>query len=69
MTRKSNKSSAYIFQILIGILLIVMFFIDDFESHSTFDYIKLLFGLIIIGIGVFGLVKNKKREDESTKQE
>ena len=46
-----------------------MFFIDDFESHSTFDYIKLLFGLIIIGIGVFGLVKNKKREDESTKQE
>ena len=67
MSKKSDKSSSYVIQMIVGLILIVLFIIDA-PDFSIIDYLKLGIGLIGIGHGIYGLSKEKKRKSQSNKQ-
>ena len=64
MKKKTDKTSSYVIQIVIGVILLVLFFVRG-QVYSVIDYLKLTFGLVLIGLGVFGLIKGKKEDNQS----
>lgn len=63
MKKTKDKTSSYIFQILLGVVLLVLFFVRG-PSYSVIDYLKLTFGLVMLGLGAFGLIRSKKRNNQ-----
>lgn len=64
MKKTKDKTSSYIFQILLGVVLLVLFFVRG-QEYSIIDYLKLTFGLVMIGLGIYGLIKGKKKDKQS----
>lgn len=67
MSKKTDKSSSYVIQIIVGAIFIALFVIDA-PDFSVIDYLKLGIGLVGIGHGIYGLSKEKKRKSQSNKQ-
>jgi hypothetical protein len=62
MASKTDKTSTYTFQIIIGAILIALFFIRG-NSYSLINIMKLTIGFVLIGLGIFGFIRSRKRNN------
>ena len=65
MGKKSDNSTAYVLQLIVGVVIIILFSINGFENISTIDYIKIAFSLFLIVFGIVGLYRNWKKKKKS----
>jgi hypothetical protein len=65
-TKKEEKkdNTQNILYIIIGVLFIAMRLLDDLSKWSTIDLLKTLFGVFLVGFGIFKIINSKKKQTE-----
>ena len=59
--KEENGTLQEVLYLVIGVLFIVRMFFEDFSLWSVIDYLKLAFGLFLIGFGVYKLRASRSK--------